>query len=284
MITLENSELLERYIASINDSLLFFTKKEKGVVGDAERYCLRNYDNRELSIFALITSQIICGEWQRALLPAIALEMIKTASVIHDDLPFMNNNDSRNNKPACHKQYNENIALLAGDALVSKAFQMISEIPDSEVSRDCARILSDAVGNEGMIHGRELDFEYNEDLEAIKKSNAYKTTKLITAAILVGAKSAKLSDQRIISALTDYSYKIGEVVKVIYDISDIKNYQNTTGSSYSGKANYASLLGVEDAALYASKLTDEACDILDSIDINTEFLKWYSKQILMRIK
>ena len=188
------TEIIDNYINNINEGLIIFTKQEKGNVGEAMRYSLMNGGKRVRPVLALLTSQCLCDDWQPALIPALSLEMVHTYSLIHDDLPCMDDDDFRRGKPSCHKKFGENIAVLAGDALLTYAFKLLSDIPDSTVSVNCIRLLSDAAGNNGMIHGQELDFMDVKDLDSLKDINRNKTGKMITASVLLGAAAAKKTE------------------------------------------------------------------------------------------
>ena len=283
------TELIDGYTKCINEALIYFTKKEKGVVGEAMRYSLLNGGKRVRPVLALLTSQSVCEDWQPALIPAVALEMVHTYSLIHDDLPCMDDDDYRRGKPSCHKQFGESIAVLAGDALLTRAFQMLTNIPDAAVSRECSRILSEAAGNNGMIRGQELDFADDKDFDSLKEINSNKTGRMITASVLMGAAAAGLDDKDIFAVLENYSDKVGEVFQIVDDILDVTGTQEIIGKPVNSdlknnKTTYVSLYGIEKAKDYAAALTEEACAALDDINMNTEGLRWYAKQLLVRIR
>ena len=283
------SEIIEGYIRNINEALLFFTKDEKGLVGEAMRYSLMNGGKRVRPVLALMTSQCLCDDWQPALIPSLSLEMVHTYSLIHDDLPCMDDDDFRRGKPSCHKKYGENIAVLAGDALLTYAFKLLSDLPDSLVAINCIRVLSDAAGNSGMIHGQELDFMDYKDLDSLKNINRNKTGRMITASVLLGANAAQRTDEDTISVLKSFSDKIGEVFQIVDDILDVTSTQDILGKPINSdiknnKPTYVSLFGIDNAKKYASELTEEACDNIKQLNADTSMLSWYAKQLLVRIK
>ena len=283
------TELIDDYTNSINEALSFYTKKEKGVVGEAMRYSLLDGGKRVRPVLALLTSQTVCDDWQPALIPAVALEMVHTYSLIHDDLPCMDDDDLRRGKPSCHRQFSENIAVLAGDALLTRAFQMLTYIPDASVSRECSRILSEAAGNNGMIHGQELDLADLKDFESLRIINSNKTGKMIIASVLMGAAAAGLDDKYKLSCLNSYSEKVGEVFQIVDDILDVTGTQDVIGKPVfsdlkNNKTTYVSLFGIDKAKDYAFSLTEDACNCLENTDMDTDGLKWYAKQLLVRIK
>ena len=283
------TEIIDNYINNINEGLIIFTKQEKGNVGEVMRYSLMNGGKRVRPVLALLTSQCLCDDWQPALIPALSLEMVHTYSLIHDDLPCMDDDDFRRGKPSCHKKFGENIAVLAGDALLTYAFKLLSDIPDSTVSVNCIRLLSDAAGNNGMIHGQELDFMDVKDLDSLKDINRNKTGKMITASVLLGAAAAKKTEPETITILKSFADNIGEVFQIVDDILDVTSTQDVLGKPINSdiknnKPTYVSLYGIESAKEYATKLTEDACNNIEQLNADTSILSWYAKQLLVRIK
>jgi geranylgeranyl diphosphate synthase type II len=188
---------------------------------------------------------------------AAALEMIHTYSLIHDDLPLMDNDDLRRGKPTCHKVYGEATALLAGDALLTQAFEVMLQ-PSPRLSAErvllATQIIAAAAGARGMIAGQQVDIN-NEgkkpDLELLQYINYRKTGALFTASILSAAYLAGATEEQRL-ALQTYAEQLGLAFQIVDDILDLtgdeaKLGKHTGSDAKNDKATYASILGVEEA-------------------------------------
>ncbi|MBQ1995166.1 MAG: polyprenyl synthetase family protein, partial [Clostridia bacterium] len=224
------------------------------------------------------------GNIEDALCLAAALEMVHTYSLIHDDLPCMDNDDMRRGMPSCHIKYGYEYALLAGDGLLTQAFGVIA---DSEFAKKnpalaikAVAALSSLAGANGMIGGQVIDLK-NENrkagLETISKMDELKTGALIKCAALFGCIAAGADEEKI-KAATEYATKIGQAFQIVDDILDVtgdeKNLGKPIGSDKEcGKSTYYTLLGLEKAQEYADRLTDEATRALEIFGKESEFLK-----------
>jgi geranylgeranyl diphosphate synthase type II len=210
----------------------------------------------------------IYHENYRAILPvAAALEMIHTYSLIHDDLPAMDNDDFRRGMPSCHKKFSEDIAILAGDALQTLAFEVVAS-SHFEASRLNAAVvrLSRALGSsDGMVAGQVLDMQAEGrkidavELEAIHRS---KTGALLSTSVWLGAWLAG-SDGEELESLLSYGRKIGLAFQVVDDVLDETESKETLGKTAGkdrerGKATYPALLGIDRSRRYARELTEQA--------------------------
>ena len=256
----------------------------EAVVHEAMNYSLSIGGKRIRPVLVLEFGRVCGGNIEDALCLAAALEMVHTYSLIHDDLPCMDNDDMRRGMPSCHIKYGYEYALLAGDGLLTQAFGVIA---DSEFAKKnpalaikAVAALSSLAGANGMIGGQVIDLK-NENrkagLETISKMDELKTGALIKCAALMGCIAAD-ADEKKIEAATEYASKIGQAFQIVDDILDVtgdeKNLGKPIGSDKeSGKSTYYTLLGLEKAQEYADRLTDEATHALEIFGKESEFLK-----------
>lgn len=205
---------------------------------------------------------------------ACALEMIHTYSLIHDDLPGMDNDDLRRGKPTCHKQFGEATAILAGDGLLNEAVNIIIKTSlASDLKIALISCLYQASGISGMIYGQELDIENENKKLSIDKLNTihhYKTGKLLSCAFQLGGLIASPQDVKV---LKEIGYKVGLAFQIQDDIldviSDIKTLGKPVGSDASNhKETYTTLIGVEASQKEVDKLFKEAIKLVYSLSIN----------------
>ncbi len=210
---------------------------------------------------------------------ACAIEMVHTYSLIHDDLPCMDDDDLRRGKPTCHKVYGEAMAVLAGDALLTKAFEVIAVSPINNFY-DLKRYLlelSYASGSTQLIQGQVFDMiaENNPKitLEQLKAIHCAKTGALIKASLRLGGMVAEANLQEL-EALTEYGEHIGLAFQIRDDILDATetsaNLGKTAGKDkQANKSTYVSILGLEQATLELNKLIDEACISIEKLTVET---------------
>lgn len=225
--------------------------------------------------------------------PAAAIEMIHTASLIHDDLPAMDNDDFRRGRPSCHKAYTEAEAILAGDALIVLPFQIIAE--DTTLDGDKkARIISDlaaATAVTGMIGGQAIDID-NETRTDVDEANlrymySLKTGALIRTSCRMGCIAAGASEEKIQLA-DEYAKKIGLAFQIIDDILDVTSTTEELGKPVgsdeeNNKTTFVTVMGIEKAKEEADRLTGEAMALLDKFD-DSDFLKALTMELLDRRK
>lgn len=246
----------------------------------AERYSLMAGGKRIRPVLTLEVCRMLGGEDRWALFPACALEMVHTYSLIHDDLPCMDNDDLRRGKPTNHKMFGEAIAVLAGDGLLTDAFSVLAACPglSAEAKLEAVRVLADAAGSNGMVGGQTIDLE-NEgkriSMETMQALHDRKTGCLMVAAVHLGALAAGLMPSQdregIWMRLTTYATRIGRAFQVVDDLLDVtcdaaqlgktpgkdqKECKNTTLSFYSP----------EQARRYADQLTIQACEAVAPYD------------------
>lgn len=228
----------------------------------------------------------LCGGDDKTALPfACGLEMIHTYSLIHDDLPCMDNDDMRRGKPSNHKVYGEDIALLAGDALQSLAFEVMSSAEavknaGAEASVKCINILSSYCGTVGMVGGQVIDLENENkiaDLDSVTECNRKKTGALIKAACEMGCVCAGADEEKI-KAARKFGDNIGIAFQIVDDILDVTSSDEELGKPVgsdeeNNKSTYVSLLGIEECKKRVDKLTDEAIKALSVFEGDTTSLK-----------
>lgn len=227
---------------------------------------------------------------------ACALEMIHTYSLIHDDLPAMDDDELRRGKKTCHIAFDEATAILAGDALLTAAFDVLSSIPCREPagSHDLLKVInviSRAAGYRGMIEGQMRDMAAEgrrislKDLEA---GHLLKTGALIEAAVFSGACLAG-ADREQIEKLMMYAKNIGLAFQVADDILDIEGDADIIGKAVGADAcreknTYPSLMGLEPSKAYAKKLIDRSLEALSDFEANAEPLRAIARYIIERKK
>jgi geranylgeranyl diphosphate synthase type II len=236
----------------------------------AARYSLLSSGKRIRPVLTLATVESLGGNTQAALQPACALEMIHTYSLIHDDLPCMDNDDFRRGKPSLHRVFPEGHALLAGDFLLTRAFETISEAPDlsSEQRLELVSHLSKRAGGDGMIGGQTIDLlseGMNIDKEGLQLMHGKKTGELILASFEFAAIIAKASRETK-KILRDFGQNIGLAYQIVDDILD------SAGSDKGSKSTYVSLMGMEEAKSEAENLMRSANEQLDKLPFETKIL------------
>lgn len=267
--------------------------KRQKIVIDAMRYSLEAGGKRIRPVLVLEFCRMLGGNINDALSAAAALEMIHTFSLIHDDLPAMDNDDYRRGRKSCHKEFDEATAILAGDALSIHAFSVISK--DKNLSSDkkvkLMEVLSEMSGYKGMIGGQIIDME-NEKRDDVDIDNLHamcdgKTGALIRCACIMGC-IVSGADDEIIAKADRYGSCLGLAFQIVDDILDVTSTTEVLGKpvgsdAASNKTTFATLMGIEQADKLASKLTDKAIEILGQFE-KSEFLKDLTHDLLVRIK
>lgn len=260
-------------------------------VVEAMKYSLVNGGKRLRPVLCLEFAKACGGDRFDALDFACAVEYIHTYSLIHDDLPCMDDDDMRRGKPSCHKQFGEATALLAGDALLTHAFQIVAgaELDDSKIVLACG-LLAQNAGVQGMVGGQVIDLKYESespDLRQLLSVHRLKTGALISAACLLGCIAAGADDKKI-AAASAYAYDFGVAFQIKDDILDVTGSSEELGKPVgsdedNNKTTYVSLRGIENAQKDVEKLTSVAISRLSEFQ-NTEFLEALSRYLVNRNK
>ena len=266
---------------------------EESEVCRAARYSLLGGGKRIRAVLVLAVCEMLGGDLQAAGSFSAAVEMLHCYSLIHDDLPCMDNDDLRRGRPSCHKAFGESTAMLAGDVLLTEAFEVIANAPAAPLACvQAARALGAGAGSRGMVYGQELDLKYEalaateEQLRLIHRN---KTGALINAAIQMGAAAANATDAQK-KALEQYAYGIGLVFQIVDDVLDVTSTQEELGKpigsdSENGKTTFVTLYGVQGAMELAQQLNDETCAALrEHFGDKAEFLQQLAQQLLTRKK
>ena len=260
-------------------------------VVEAMKYSLINGGKRLRPVLCLEFAKACGGDRFDALDFACAVEYIHTYSLIHDDLPCMDDDDMRRGKPSCHKHFGEATALLAGDALLTHAFQIVAgaELDDSKIALACG-LLAQNAGVQGMVGGQVIDLKYESespDLRQLLSVHRLKTGALISAACLLGCIAAGADDKKI-AAASAYAYDLGVAFQIKDDILDVTGSSEELGKPVgsdedNNKTTYVSLRGIENAQKDVEKLTSAAISRLSEFQ-NTEFLEALSRYLVNRNK
>lgn len=247
---------------------------------ESMRYSLTAGGKRIRPILVLEFCRISGGDVQKALPVACAIEMLHTYSLIHDDLPCMDNDDLRRGKPTNHVVYGECTAVLAGDALQAEAFGTIlrSELP-AEVRANCAEILADAVGSDGMCAGQFLDMAGENKVlseDELNEINSRKTGALLIAACRMGVAAAGGSDGQLEAAAL-FGAAIGAAFQIRDDILDVISTDEALGKpigsdAKENKNTYMALYGQERCMQMIRRLTESAKSSLGAAFTDTDFL------------
>lgn len=282
----EYSLLIEKRI----DEIFPERNTEYKKVIDAARYSLLLGGKRIRPVLMLEFCKLCGGKMEDAIDFAIALEMIHTYSLIHDDLPCMDNDDLRRGKPSCHIKFGEDIALLAGDTLLTTAFSVASNanIPDDKKVKAIS-VLAKRAGAHGMIGGQVMDLAFEKekpDIKSLYDMYILKTGALLSAAAEIGAIIAGADEEAVITA-ANYALNLGQAFQIIDDILDITGDEKLLGKpigsdTQNDKTTVVSLIGLEKAKKLAKDLTYEAIGLLDVINKDNEFLKELTLYLLDR--
>ena len=240
---------------------------------EAMRYSLLAGGKRLRPILCLAACELAGGDAAQAMPTAVALEMIHTMSLIHDDLPAMDDDDLRRGRPTCHKVYGEAVAILAGDALLTRAFEMVAlRSPGIQPERLLKVVgeLSLVAGAPGLVGGQVVDLEsegQDVDLETLEYIHLHKTGALLSACVITGAMIGG-ADDALIKALRTYARGIGLAFQIIDDILDITASSEVLGKTagkdlVADKTTYPKLLGLEESRKRAADLVREAKEILN---------------------
>jgi len=259
---------------------------------DAMRYSLLNGGKRVRPLLVYAAAEAIIGNDQQPALDGIAcaVEYIHAYSLVHDDLPAMDDDDLRRGNPTCHKKFDEATAILAGDALQSRAFELLTLLDlDAEQRLALIATLAAAAGPRGMVGGQAIDLaavQQRIDLTHLETMHRMKTGALIRAAVRMGAIAANADAQQLL-ALDQYAAAIGLSFQVQDDILDITSDTATLGKQQGAdlirdKPTYPALLGLEAARAKAAALHRDAIDALAQFGANAGRLRQLSAFIIER--
>ena len=279
----ELSNILEENLYKYFDTCLVEYKE----VFDSMKYSVENGGKRVRPLLTLLFCDACGGNVLQAVPMATAVEYIHTYSLIHDDLPCMDNDDFRRGKPSNPKVYGEATALLAGDGLLTAAFERISSwckagLYDAEVAVNAIEELSRCAGSRGMIGGQVIDLANennpNVKIETLQLLDSLKTGALIEAACVMGCIVAKADSEKVDAART-FASKIGLAFQIKDDVLDVTSTAEKLGKpigsdAENGKSTYVGILGIEKCQELVNQLTEDAIKALDVFPENGALLEY----------
>ena len=277
----------------VSDKLnVLLSENMPSIVLDAMKYSVANGGKRIRPILAIEFSKACGGNIDAALDFGCAVEMIHTYSLIHDDLPCMDNDDMRRGKPSCHIAFGEDNALLAGDSLLTEAFLTLTS-PRNVSEKNIVRAvsyLSAFAGINGMVGGQVLDLQFENTkptVEEILKMYSLKTCGLIKAACVLGCLSSNDYDENKISAAVEFAENLGIAFQIQDDILDIEGDAIALGKpigsdAKNDKSTIVKYFGLEKSKELVREYTDKAISALDSFEKNTETLKQLAYMLVER--
>jgi farnesyl diphosphate synthase len=282
-----------RAVDAVIDRLLTKPDGPEARVFEAMRYAALAPGKR-LRPFLVLASAYLFGVSQRSgLQAAVAIELLHTYSLVHDDLPAMDDSDLRRGRPTCHKAFDEATAILAGDGLLTLAFEVLADADthgDPAVRVELVACLAKAAGAAGMVGGQQIDLlaehDHTLDIGAITRLQRLKTGALIAFSCEAGAilGKAPLENRK---ALIGYAHDLGLAFQIADDLLDAESTEAETGKSVgrdaeAGKATFVSILGLEGAKKQARALVEQAIGQLDSFGAKADLLRQVAHFVVER--
>lgn len=259
---------------------------------DAMKYSVLGGGKRVRPALCMAAAVAVGQSGDAALVPACATELIHAYSLIHDDLPAMDNDELRRGRPTTHIAFDEATAILAGDALQTLAFDWLADAPgmDDRTRLAMVRELAKGSGHLGMVGGQAIDLESvgkHVSIERLESMHRHKTGALIVAAVRIGALTAPILKPGQIDALTDYARTLGLAFQVQDDLLDIEGDTTIIGKPQGsdqarGKPTYPSLMGVEQARQYLAELLKNALASLESFGSEADTLRTMADYVVAR--
>ena len=284
----------QRRVDAALENLLQAPRGELQRLYQAMRYSVINGGKRVRPLLVYAACEALGGDPARADGAACAVELIHAYSLVHDDLPAMDDDDLRRGQPTTHKAFDEASAILAGDGLQSLAFEVLADARrnphDAELRLAMIDCLARAAGPAGMVGGQAIDLGsvgHSLDQAALETMHRYKTGALIEASVRLGALASDGADERTLRALHAYAQAIGLAFQVQDDILDVESDTATLGKTQgkdeaNHKPTYPALLGLEAAKAYALELRDQALHALRPFDEAAEPLRELARYIVAR--
>jgi geranylgeranyl diphosphate synthase type II len=270
-------------------------------LGEAMRYSLLAPGKRLRPMLVLLAAEACGGSIASAMPAACAVEMIHAYSLIHDDLPAMDDDDLRRGRPTCHKAFDEPTAILAGDGLLTLAFEVLArEIQPPAVAAACCAALAQAAGPCNMVGGQADDIDEEkrgergegreksrtEELASLEAIHRRKTGAMIRVSLQLGAMTAAASADQL-TALDDYGQRIGLAFQITDDLLDVQSSEAATGKrvgkdAQRGKLTFPGLLGLDQSTQHAEQLIAQACLALASFGPRADGLLTLARYVLER--
>ncbi len=257
---------------------------------EAIRYSLLAPGKRLRPMLTLLAAEACAGSIEAALPAACAVEMVHAYSLIHDDLPAMDNDDLRRGRPTCHKTFGEATAILAGDALLTLAFEVLAKhIHPPVLAAACCGALAEAAGACSLVGGQADDMAgpYSAgDLGLLESIDHRKTGALIHVSLQLGGMTAN-ADARQLSILDQYGRHVGLAFQIIDDLLDVNCSEQSLGKrvgkdARQGKLTFPGILGLDQSAQYAGELINKACQVLEPLGSQAAGLDALARYVLKR--
>ena len=290
------SALLRRKAQLVNHTLRQLLAEQRNIDGDlkkAVRYTLVAPGKRIRSVLVLWCCELVGGGVNpNAEIAAAAVEMVHTYSLVHDDLPAMDNDDFRRGQPTCHKAFGEATAILTGDSLLTLAFEILAKkIDDPGIAVRLIAQLAEAAGPAGMIAGQIADLKAEKNAgskKILQYIHTNKTAKMFRCAAAMGAICGG-ANARQLNRLSEYGLKIGLSFQIADDILDVcassEQLGKTAGKDQkAGKATYPAVLGMEKSRQLGKNLADEAVAVLEPFGPKADTLRQLAVGLLQRTK
>ena len=262
-------------------------------IAAAMRYTLQAPGKRIRAAVAFWSCEIAAGRiTEEAKIAAAAIEMVHAYSLVHDDLPAMDDDDLRRGQPTCHKKFDEATAILTGDAILTNAFELIADhVKDPAIAIELIKTLSKAAGPAGMIAGQMQDLNSEKmqgTVELLEYIHTNKTAKMFAASAAMGAIAGKADDTRV-KQLYSYGMNIGLGFQVADDLLDISATSQQLGKTagkdeIAGKVTYPAVVGVDRSKAIAKKLADNAIAALNGFGTEADILRQLALELLERTK
>jgi geranylgeranyl diphosphate synthase type II len=260
---------------------------------DVLHYTLQSPGKRIRSVLLLWSCELVSGQINHnAEIAAAAIEIVHTYSLVHDDLPAMDNDDLRRGRPTCHKAFDEATAILAGDALLTLAFEILAKkIEEPAIAVGLISELAEAAGPAGMIAGQMADLKAENTIgteEVLEYIHNNKTAKMFRCAAAMGGICGRADEQQLRN-LCEYGLKIGLGFQIADDILDVSASSEQLGKTAgkdkkSGKTTYPNVIGMEKSMQLAKQLSDEAVEILEPFGSKADHLRQLASALLKRTK
>jgi len=285
-------EKYQTYLQEVETCLhsLFVTDASYGQLQEAMRYSLLAGGKRIRPVLTAAFAELFGGDWKKSVPFGCALELVHTYSLIHDDLPCMDDDDLRRGKPTCHKVYGETLAVLAGDALQPEAFALIARTPDMSAEQriDAVAVLAKACGADGMVAGQVLDtLVMDKKEEEIRLTHKLKTGAMICGAAELGCVAANATKEQREAALS-YAAQIGLAFQIRDDMLDViadeAEFGKPIGSDKEeGKITFVDMLGLEGCEKAVAACTEQAKAAISSFE-GSAFLMELADKLAARKK
>lgn len=256
-------------------------------------YTLKAPGKRIRAAIVLWACELVAGKINdAAMASAVAVEMIHTYSLVHDDLPSMDDDDMRRGQPTCHKAFDEATAILTGDALLTLAFEiLVDRVEDASTAVRLVKTLARAAGPAGMIAGQ-VDDIHNQNtdgsVDLLQKIHVNKTARMFAASAAMGAISASADDEQV-EKLYRYGLDIGLGFQIADDILDVSSTSEHLGKTagkdeLQGKITYPKIVGMDESRNIAEQIRDRAIAALDTFDSGADILRQLAAELLQRTR